>query len=245
MIDLSALVMTLNDEYWLPYALESTRGYFNRYVIYDMGSTDRTSEVIDWFTRSNSSVSFFTRRFNTIPPRDIQGALRNAMIAESQSEYFFILDGDEVYSPYSLNRLTYEWDHYKESSKLYGVIRRIEFSNDLTKRYNTIRSHHRVYHRTAVFDGPHPGERNLIPQNGNEYHFKESTLCYHFHNAIRSSKENEALKRAERKSQHTYHPGTLESFDLLKALPILSKPILDFPVAPELKKLQNEHNLGL
>ena len=240
MKDAAALVMVLNDEYWLPYSLESTREYFDRYVIYDMGSTDKTTDVIDWFIQSNNSASFFVRKFKDIPSREAQGAFRNAMIAEAKTEKFFLLDGDEVYSPYSLNLLVNEWNRF---DKLYGVIRRIEVSKDLTKRYDKIRTHHRAYHRTAVFDGPHPGERLLIPQKeSNEYNFKPEIICHHFHNAVRSSKENDALKRSERKSQHTYHPGELIEYDLLKALPLLSKPILDFPVAPELKKLQDDHN---
>jgi len=129
------------------------------------------------------------------------------------------------------------------NGKLYGVVRRVEISPDLTRRYSELRTHHRLYHRTAIFEGPHPGERPEIEQKPiNEVQIPE-VLCYHFHNTLRSSKESDALKRQERKQQHTYHPGELLPFDLLKEVPILRRPIEDFPVAPALRKLQNEYSV--
>jgi len=42
-------ILVKNEAYWLPYVLECLRGKFDRYVIYDVGSTDGTKEIIDEF----------------------------------------------------------------------------------------------------------------------------------------------------------------------------------------------------
>ena len=39
---LTPMILAMNDCFWLPYSLESLRGRFNRYVIYDAGSEDGT-----------------------------------------------------------------------------------------------------------------------------------------------------------------------------------------------------------
>jgi len=237
---LTACVLVLNDEYWLPFALESSRGHFERYVIYDVGSTDRTKDVIHWFMESNKEADYFLREFDSIPPRQVQGVFRNSMIAEARTEWYYILDGDEVYNDLGKLTIPYSIQH-KDHCPIYGVVRRCELSPDLRSRYSVYRTHHRAYRRTAIFTGSHPGEIPLIEQKpSNEYQI-EDVLCYHFHNTLRSSKESEALKRDERKNQKTYHPGELLPFNLLDAVPILRKPIADFPVAPALRKLQDEY----
>lgn len=240
--DLTACVLVLNDEYYLPYTLEASRGWFSRYVIYDVGSTDRTKDIISWFIDSNDNVEYFIRDFDHIPARAVQGAFRNSMIAEARTDWNFILDGDEVYNPEDYQKIADAWDAIANSGKLYGVINRREVSPDLTKVYTKQRTHHRIYNRKAIFTGGHPGEAPLIEQNPRNEIYIPQAVCTHFHNTERSTKESDALKRQERKTQHTYHPGELVTWDILKEVPILRKPIEDFPVAPALRKIQNDFN---
>lgn len=242
------VVLVMNEEHWLPYALESTRGYFDKYVIYDVGSTDRTRDIIHWFVQTNPDVEFHVDLLPFVPPI-VQGKFRNSMIAETQSDYYFILDGDEVYTKEGLDTLRFEFAAMQCQKEfhpdvVYGVIKRREFKSKLKLSYKKLRKHHRVYHRTAVWGGTHPGEYPLIAQNNETEFGIIDTVCYHFHNTIRSSKEEEVPKRLERKRQKTYHPGNeLEQINLLDILPILRKPIEDFPVNPSLKELQNEYKV--
>lgn len=239
--DITACILVLNDEYFLPYVLESSRGRFSNYVIYDVGSTDKTKTIIDWFMSSNKEASYFYRNFDQVPPKQVQGTFRNSMIAEAGTDYYFLLDGDEVYSEDGWNRLAAHWWATKPipaQGKYYAVVRRCEVSADLTQKYNRLRTHHRVYHRLATFGGPHPGEWPIIEQKPKTENDIPDVVCYHFHNAERSSQDVEALKRADRKNKPTYHPGKLTPFNLLEELPILQKRIEDFPVAPALRKLQ-------
>lgn len=241
------LILVMNDEYWLPFCLKAMEGWFDRYVIYDIGSTDRTPDIIDWFVENNKDdAEIFVRRLPHVAPI-VQGAFRNSMIAEARSDWYFILDADEVYdaeggadvvnNAHKMNYLEYD------KGNIYGVNPRIEVCNNLTSAYGqsgTV-SHHRLYHRTAIFYGPHPGEAPFYKQKPgrNEVNFKYPH-CYHFHNAARSSKDEEVPKRVQRRMQKTYHPGDPEPIEILKKLPILRKQIEDFPVNPELAKLQRE-----
>lgn len=238
------VVLVMNDEYFLPYSLECTRGWFSRYVIYDVGSTDRTRDIIDWWIQTNPDVEFVYRPLPFCDPK-AQGTFRNSMIPETESDYYFILDADEVYTPESLEVLNFEfhaWLAHRlfRPEHIYGVVRRVEVATNLTHVYEQTRTHHRLYHRTAYWQGTHPGEAPVIMQSKkNEFHIP-NVLCWHFHNAVRSTAEVSVPKRLERKNQNTYHPGTvLKEIDILKSLPILQKPIENFPVTPRLKELQD------
>ena len=238
---LTPTILVMNDQYWLPYALESLRGRFNRYVIYDAGSEDGTENIIDWFVETEDAEFFVRKLPFCIPP--VQGCYRNSMLVEAETEWTFMVDADEVYHPDSLDNLHLRFDLFKPPGNLellkYGVFKRVEMASSLLHRYTDERTHHRLYRRNAYFTGTHPGEVPRWKQRPvNEFHFADVT-CWHFHNALRSPLEGSVPKRLDRKTQGTYHPGELVPFDLLKELPILRKPINGFPVSPDLEKLQH------
>lgn len=241
------VVLNCNDEYWLPYCLEATRGVFDRYVIYDIGSTDKSKDIIKWFIESSENdVEFYYRSFDNIVPPPIQGIFRNSMIAEARTEWYFILDADEIYSPKSFEKI---WDaacdlddQGCQPDMIYGKVPRVEVAEDLQQAYALDRKtpHHRLYHRTAIWKGNHPGEIPFYNQRSHrEMWFPEAT-CWHFHNAERSTKDSLVPKRGERKKKGTYRPGNSEHFDLFAELPILKKPIAEFEPAPTLKAMQEE-----
>ena len=212
------VILVMNDEYWLPYALESVRGLFKRYVIYDVGSTDNTPNIIDWFVeKEKNRAGLYVRSLPILDPA-IQGIFRNSMIAEAQTDWYFILDGDEVYNKQDLlNGLIQADTHMRKFDKgedrIYGVCMRQEFSKDLTQAYDKLRGHHRLYHRTAIWKGTHPGEEAVITQRAHR-EFSFEVLCYHFHNALRTSLQEETVPgRVRRKKKNTYHPGTLKKVE--------------------------------
>jgi hypothetical protein len=242
---LTPTILVMNDQYWLPYALESLRGRFHRYVIYDAGSEDGTENIIDWFTETEDA-EFFVRKLPFAVP-EIQGCYRNSMLVEAETDWTFMVDADEVYHPDSLDnmikRITPRTDHSRigvmVEKTLYGVVRRTEMATNLLHRYSEVRTHHRMYRRGAYFTGTHPGEVPYPKQKeSNEFHM-DDVMCWHFHNALRSPLEGSVPKRLDRKTQGTYHPGELVPFDLLKELPILREPINNFPVSDDLERLQH------
>lgn len=242
MSNIVPVVLVKNDEYFLPYALESTRGFFSRYVIYDINSTDRTRDIIQWFVSTNPTVEFLTRMLPECPPI-VQGCFRNAQIAEAQSELYMILDGDEIWTPESLTLVVNSPKIFNQhNNALYGVVRRIEIGASLIEAYGVKNwvPHHRLYRRQATWLGSHPGEYPYISQNQeNEIYFRNIQM-YHFHNCSRSSKDALVPKRIERRGRATYHPGELSSINILDTLPILKQKIENFPINPQLQKLLDE-----
>lgn len=240
------VVLVLNDEFWLPYCLEASRGHFERYIIYDCGSTDRTPDIIQWFVKSNPDAEYFVRYIGHIPHPKIQGIFRNSMIAEARSDWYLILDADEVYTDQSFTKMHTRVQklqaQYEDSGVLYGVASRIEIARDLKNAYGQDLStpHHRLYHRTAIWTGTHPGEVPLYRQDPHMEYWDKDIVCYHFHNPERSSRDAEVPKRLDRRERGTYRPGEATDFDLLKELPILRERIEDFPVNPLLEELQSE-----
>lgn len=239
----------MNDEYFLPYSLESIKRFFNRFVIYSVGSTDGTENIIDWFIETNKKRATFHVRILPYVEPIVQGSFRNSMIAEAGTDFYMIVDGDEVYNSDTMLKIdkhmreVQAWT--RDNPKPYHVIRRVEIDGTLRQRYDRLRSHHRVYHRSAIWKGTHPGEEAIIPQIPENEAWIDYCFCYHFHGALRTSvPESTVPKRIDRKNKQTYTPGNLVSFDLLDEVPILRKPIENFPVNPELEKLQKEWNNG-
>jgi len=245
----ACLVLVKNEAFWLPYTLVQTEGIFDRYVIYDVGSNDGTTDVIRWWMdRNKGEVEIFSRLLPDCPP-EVQGAFRNSMIAEGDRDVYFMLDGDELYTQDDLKKVcdaayALEFVHSANERIKYGVVQRTEVTNDLLFAYKERRTHHRLYTRDAWFTGTHPGEiPRYEPNDKNGSHFPD-IMCYHMHNTIRSAKEDDVPKRTKRKSQRTYHPGDAKEglgLKLLEAMPLLQKPIEEFPVNPALQLLQIDY----
>lgn len=234
--NLTPVILVCNDEYWLPYSLESLAGHFNRFVIYDVGSTDRTKDIIDWFAQKEKKrADLFIRYLPFVPPV-VQGAFRNSMIAEAESEWYFIVDADEIYKPEALRNIVRSVND-RTDEKPYGVVRRLEVVEGLTEAYGTTEflPHHRVYHRTMYWKGTHPGEDPVFKQKPAREFTILDTTCYHFHNTNRSSRDEDVPKRIERRKQATYHRGALSPLEVVKELPILLQRFEDFPVNPSLR----------
>ena len=238
----SAMVLVKNEAYWLPYVLKQAEGYFDSYVIYDVGSTDHTRDIIDWFVeRNEGKADLFVRKLPHVDP-DVQGAFRNSMIAEGRRDIYFILDGDELYKPEDLAKISgasvdLHKANYSNPRIRYGVFKRVEVNETLTKQYDRRRSHHRLYTRDAFWTGTHPGEAPGYSQNDKSEMWFEDITCWHMHNTLRSPNEEDATRRIARKRKRSYHPGELIDMNLLEEIPALKKRIEDFPVCPALEKL--------
>lgn len=244
MFDIVPVILVMNDEFWLPYALSAVQGKFERYVIYNVGSADNTANIIDWFIETNKDIAQFYVRHLPQTDTNTQGIFRNSMIAEAQSEWYMILDGDEVYNPVSWYTIKDICAHERkrDGNKIYGIVERTEINSDLITCYSEVRPHHRIYHRTAIWKGTHPGEEPVIQQKPHR-EFDLPVMCYHFHNTRRSRLEEEVPSRIRRKGKSTYRPGELMSFNLLNTIPILREPIHTFPPHPELEKLQHDYKV--
>lgn len=247
-MEVSAVILVKNEAYFLPYTLTQLEGHFDSYVIYDVGSTDGTQLIIDWWVErmKKTGAKLFVRMLPNVSP-EVQGTFRNSMIIEGNRPFYYIVDGDELYTQEDLKKLPaavakMQRIYRNNPRKKYGVIQRVEVNEDITQQYITRRSHHRLYAKDAYWYHTHPGERAMYRQcDKSEIEFPEIT-CWHMHNTLRSPREEDALKRVVRKGQKTYHPGKeMSELNLLKELPMLREPIEGFEVSPALAALQKKY----
>jgi glycosyltransferase involved in cell wall biosynthesis len=239
----SVMVLVKNESYWLPYTLRQLEGVVDSVVIYDVGSTDNTRDIIAWFAeRNKEEMDLLVRYLPHVSP-EVQGTFRNSMIVEGRRDIYWILDGDELYKPEDLAKITHAasellLQHGANERKRYGVFKRVEVNYELTMQYSWRRSHHRLYTRDAFWYGTHPGEVAGHKQKAESEVLFDDIVCWHMHNTSRSPKDAEALKRVTRKKKKTYHPGELVEVNLLDELPVLKENVEDFPVSPELQALR-------
>jgi len=236
------LILVSNDDLWLPYVLKSVAKRFGRYVIYDVGSQDKTPEIIESFVHSHAAEHDVYHRKLPMVSKHVQGCFRNSMIAEARSDWVFLLDGDECYSQKGVDGIVDAYHElnreYEMNGKIYGIVRRIEICDDLKTAYGVdlTLGHHRFYHRSAIWDGTHPGEVAHYTQNSmTEKWMEDEIVCHHFHNCRRSSTSDQhALLRDKRKTQATYRRGELKPFNVANHVPLLKKRIGNFMAHPVL-----------
>lgn len=247
---ITPLILVKNDEYWLPYVLKAISGWFSRYVIYNVGSEDRTKDIIDGFVRTESLDADLLVRHLPHCDQHTQICFRNSMIVEAENDWYLLVDGDELWPQDSilslLNEMHVMMREYEESGKIYGIVRRMEVGHDLKTIHGVHERvpHHRVYHRSAYWKGTHPGEEPVIAQKPKrEFNFHDDVRLYHFHQPLRSSKDDQALRRLNRRFRNTYVRGEVSDLNLLETVPELNQQIGDFPLNPILETLQRGDEL--
>ncbi len=85
---ITAHVIIRNEDQFLKYALVSVLPYVSDYIIYDTGSTDKTREILKQYKFEEKGL---VNKISYV-------ALRNEMIAKTKTDWFLLLDGDEVWN---------------------------------------------------------------------------------------------------------------------------------------------------
>ncbi|WP_457594123.1 glycosyltransferase family 2 protein [Hydrogenimonas sp.] len=90
MVDLTVVILTLNEELNLPYALENVVGWADKVYVLDSGSSDKTVEIAE-----KMGAKVFFRKFDTYAKQ------RNYAIKELpiDTEWMLFLDADEYLLP--------------------------------------------------------------------------------------------------------------------------------------------------
>jgi len=90
MVDLTVVILTLNEEKNLPYALENVVGWAKHVYVLDSGSTDKTVQIAE-----KAGAKVFYRKFDTYARQ------RNYAIKELpiETEWMMFLDADEYILP--------------------------------------------------------------------------------------------------------------------------------------------------
>lgn len=84
-----------NEERFLWFVVTSVIGYLDKLLLWDTGSSDKTLEIIELLIKKYpQKISF--REFGEVDVNNFTLA-RQKMLGETKSDWFFILDGDEVW----------------------------------------------------------------------------------------------------------------------------------------------------
>lgn len=86
---ITAHMVVKNEDKFIWYAISSVLPYVDRFLIFDTGSKDKTIEIINSF--KDGKIEFLQKETKDI------GKLRQIQIEETDTSWFWIVDGDEIY----------------------------------------------------------------------------------------------------------------------------------------------------
>ena len=96
---LIAHCLVKNEDRWIWYVINSVLDAVDEVLVWDTGSTDNTIEVIK--SISSPKIIFASRLAST--PQELTQA-RQEMLDQTRADWLLILDGDEIWTPYSLSQ---------------------------------------------------------------------------------------------------------------------------------------------
>lgn len=96
--------MVYNEEKYIWYSIMSIVNYVDKMFIWDTGSSDKTVDIIKEIKKIFPDKIFF-KELGRLTPNQLTTA-RQKMLDQTDSDWFIILDGDEVWWEESIRKLT-------------------------------------------------------------------------------------------------------------------------------------------
>lgn len=93
---LTAHCLVKNEENFIGYAIASVIDFVDTIIVFDTGSTDKTIEIVKDLLAKHPSKIIFEEKGECDKKRHTQ--LRQEMIDRTRTDWFMILDGDEVWT---------------------------------------------------------------------------------------------------------------------------------------------------
>ncbi|OGM31115.1 hypothetical protein A2630_04635 [Candidatus Woesebacteria bacterium RIFCSPHIGHO2_01_FULL_44_10] len=91
---ITAHCLVKNEERFVWYSVMSVIDFIDEILLWDTGSTDKTKEIIKLISRENSKVK--TNYLKSVTPEEFAD-VRQAMLDATDSDWFVLVDGDEVW----------------------------------------------------------------------------------------------------------------------------------------------------
>lgn len=205
--NLTAHMMVKNEEQWVWYAIQSIIDSVDKIIIFDTGSIDKTVEIIK--TIQNSKITLTEMR-NVTPEALVQ--LRNKQIKKTKTDWFLLIDGDEVWPDASIKALLQTITQAKK--EIIGVVVKAllpigdlyHHQEEKAGRYKLLgrRGHYniRAYRRVSGYQwqGVYPLEA-YCDENGHSINAKDDQLIFlegfaywHLRHLHRSSVKGRTIK---------------------------------------------------
>jgi glycosyltransferase involved in cell wall biosynthesis len=102
-MEIWAHTMVKNEAQWLWYSVSSIVDYIDKILLWDTGSTDQTLEIISELSKKYpGKIEFKERKIADI--KDFTKS-RQEMLDQTKSDWFLMLDGDEIWWDDSINKV--------------------------------------------------------------------------------------------------------------------------------------------
>lgn len=94
-----------NEDRWIWFAIMSVIDYLDKLIIFDTGSIDHTNQIIQEILKSTSySKRIHYEQLGAVSPADFH-RVRQQQIEMTTTDYFMVIDGDEIWYQASLEEL--------------------------------------------------------------------------------------------------------------------------------------------
>lgn len=114
MIKITTHTIVKNEENWIWYSLMSVKDFVSEMLVFDDSSTDKTWEIIKGI--KDSKIKSSTGNFTNA------AEIRNSQLTKTETDWFLILDGDEVWNSENLLKLFIFLENCPKD--IYGVFTR-------------------------------------------------------------------------------------------------------------------------
>lgn len=94
-----------NEDRWIWYAIMSVIDYLDKLIIFDTGSADQTNRIIkDILKQKKYSDKIIYKEWGTVSPEEFY-RVRQKQIEITETDYFMVIDGDEIWYRSSLKEI--------------------------------------------------------------------------------------------------------------------------------------------
>ncbi len=104
-VTVTAQMIVANEDQFLGFAISSVLPFVDQLIIFDTGSTDKTVEII----KSFSSPKIIFEEKGPANPQQLV-TLRNEQIKRTKTDFFMLLDGDEIWPENNLMKFLQSLD---------------------------------------------------------------------------------------------------------------------------------------
>lgn len=123
--EITAHIVAKNEDIFLWYSIASIINYVDKVIIFDTGSTDKTVQIIKSF--KSSKIEFEEK--GDVDARELV-SLRQEQIEKTKTNWFWVVDGDEVY-PKSTAKEVIDFVNKDKNKYEGGVVRRYDLLGDI------------------------------------------------------------------------------------------------------------------
>lgn len=212
--------MIKNEARWLWYSINSVIDHVDKIMLWDTGSTDNTNDIVTELRRKYpNKIDFQKRTINT--PGDFT-KIRQEMLNETKSDWFMMLDGDEIWWDDSIRNIlsVIIKDHNKFESivvptvNLVGDIYHYQDKSSGKYKFGNLEGHYNLRFINRNIEGLHSqgvhgvwgwaDKNNRMIQDRGSFKFIDAPYL-HATSIERSDRDREVIKR---KKKLKYEIGT-------------------------------------